>query len=71
MERNFKIEKYSKENDYSFSFGAFPTFELLKNKSDKCLCLLFHSKLKMSEDIKNLMSACEKKIFQFITKTKQ
>ena len=61
MERNFKIEKYNKENDYSFSFGAFPTFELLKNKSEQCLCLLFHSKLKMSEDIKNLISICEQK----------
>lgn len=57
----FKIEKYKKENDYSFTFGAFPTFELLKHKVEHCVCLLFHSKLKISDDIKNLISLCEEK----------
>ena len=58
---NFKIEKYNKERDYSYSFGAFPTFELIKNKSSKMICLLLHSKLKMSDDIKKLISLCEEK----------
>ena len=52
METNFKIEKYNKENSYSFSFGAFPTFELIKKQPKQAICLLIHSKLKMSEDIK-------------------
>lgn len=59
MEQIFKIEKYNKELDYSFSFGAFPTFELVKNKPQQMICLLLHSKLKVSEDIQNLISLCE------------
>lgn len=59
METNFKIEKYNKENFYSFSFGAFPTFELIKNKPQCAVCLLVHSKLKISEDIERLISLCK------------
>lgn len=61
MKLDFKIEKYNKENDYSFTFGAFPTFELIKKKANQAVCLLLHSKLKMSEDIKKLVSLCEEK----------
>lgn len=60
MEQNFKIEKYNKDKDYSFTFGAFPTFELIKNKPKQMICLLLHSKLKMSDDIQKLISLCEK-----------
>ena len=55
----FKIEKYNKDKDYSFSFGAFPTFELIKNKPDQTVCLLLHSKLKISSDIETLIKLCE------------
>ena len=61
METNFKIEKYNKDNFYSFSFGAFPTFELIKHKPEQAICLLLHSKLKMSEDIERLISICKDK----------
>lgn len=56
-----KIEKYKKENGYSFSFGAFPTFELIKNKSEQMICLLVSSKLKETEDVINLLQLCKKK----------
>ena len=59
METNFKIEKYKKESDYSFSFGAFPTFELIKNKPEQVVCLLLHSKLKISDDIQKLIDLCK------------
>ena len=55
---DFKIEKYKKENNYSFTFGTFPTFELIKNKPNQAVCLLLHSKLKISEDIQKLISLC-------------
>lgn len=61
MEQNFKIEKYNKDKNYSFSFGAFPTFELIKQKAENVVCLLLHSKLKMSNDIKKLIDLCEEK----------
>ena len=56
---DFKIEKYKKENNYSFTFGAFPTFELIKNKPEQMICLLLHSKLKISDDIQKLIALCE------------
>lgn len=55
-----KIEKYDKDRDYSFSFGAFPTFELIKRKPKQAVCVLLHSKLKMSHDIQKLIEICEK-----------
>ncbi len=54
-----KIEKYKKENNYSFTFGTFPTFELIKNKPEQVVCLLLHSKLKQTEDIHKLITLCE------------
>lgn len=58
---DFKIEKYNKDKDYSFTFGAFPTFELIKNKPEQVICLLLHSKLKISDDIQNLINLCKQK----------
>ena len=67
---NFKIEKYKKDNDYSFTFGAFPTFELIKNKSKQCLCVLLHSKLKQTEDIVKLIDFCNKNNIEIRTDDK-
>ena len=61
MEKNFKIERYNKEEEHSFTFGAFPTFELINKKSEQAICVLIHSKLKMTEDIKKLIKLCEQK----------
>ena len=58
---DFKIEKYNKDRSYSFTFGAFPTFELIKNKPEQVICLLLHSKLKISDDIQKLINICENK----------
>ena len=56
-----KIEKYNKDREYSFSFGAFPTFELIKNKAEQMVCLCLHSKLKQTEDILKLIEICKQK----------
>ena len=56
-----KIEKYNKDRDYSFTFGAFPTFELIKNKPNQMMCLLTHSKLNMTSEIEQLFSLCKNK----------
>ena len=42
-----KLEKYKKENDYSYSFGAFPTFELINKNVENAIAVLIHSKLKI------------------------
>ncbi len=54
-----KIEKYSKENELSFCLGAYPTFELIKNKPECAKCVLIHSKAD-SQDIDKLIDLCKK-----------
>jgi len=66
----FKIEKYNKDRSYSFTFGAFPTFELIKNKPEQVICLLLHSKLKISDDIQKLINICENKNIEIHTNDK-
>ena len=41
-----KYDKYKKGGDLSYSFGLFPTFELLKHKLEYVECIITHSKLK-------------------------
>ena len=38
-----EILKYKKEYDYSYSLGAFPTIELLKNRPNEVIKVLIHS----------------------------
>ncbi len=61
-----KFEKYKKEMEYSYSFGAFPTFELIKHKQKQALCVLLHSKLKITEDIEKLIALCNKNKIEVI-----
>ena len=37
-----KVKRYKKEDDYSYSFGAFPTLELIKNKASFIDRILIH-----------------------------
>lgn len=38
-----EIKKYRKKDTYSYSFGSFPTFELLQNKPEMAEMVLVHS----------------------------
>lgn len=59
-----KIEKYNKDLAYSFTLGAFPTFELMKN--NRLEKLIIHSKLKISDDINKLLDYCSKENIEII-----
>lgn len=61
MKEEVKLTKYNKNNDYSYTFGIFPTFELVKNRAERVIKIILSSKLKISEDVKNLLNLCEKK----------
>ena len=61
MKEEVKLTKYNKNNDYSYTFGIFPTFELLKNKFEQVIKIILSTKLKISEDVKNLLGLCERK----------
>ncbi len=61
MKDELKLTKYNKNNDYSYTFGIFPTFELVKNRAERVIKIILSSKLKISEDVKNLLGLCERK----------
>lgn len=46
------LEKYEKKLDYSYTFGSYPTIELLKAKPDKVLQVILHSKFISEEGLK-------------------
>ena len=67
---NERIEKYKKDGEYSFSFGAFPTFELVNKKSEQVVCVLLHSKLNKTAEIEKLIDLCKKKKIEIIESDK-
>ena len=50
-----EYKKYNKELNYSYSYGGFPTYELLKKYPKYTECLILHEKLEKSEDINKIM----------------
>jgi len=44
-----RLKRYNKTLDYSYTFGMYPTIELLKVKPDKVLQIITHSKLSDEE----------------------
>ena len=55
-----KFEKYKRESEFSYSFGMFPTFELIKHKSNYINCIITHSKLKKDNtDVQKLYNLCK------------
>ena len=56
-----KLERYRKDLDYSYTFGAFPTFELLKAKSEFAIKIILHTKCKQTDEIKSLIELCKRK----------
>ena len=55
---NYK--SYSKDGDYSFAFGAFPTYELLINKPKAVLEIITHEKLDKTSDIDKILQLAKK-----------
>ena len=53
------IKKYQKKAEYSFTFGAFPTFELLKNKPEAVRGVYVHSRMDSPETFEKLKSLCD------------
>ena len=54
-----EIKKYRKKDAYSYSFGSFPTFELLQNKPEMAEMVLMHSDAN-AELHEQLKQECEK-----------
>lgn len=55
-----EYKKYHKDNNYSYCFGGFPTYELLKNKPKQVLEILTHDKLEETPEIKKILDIAKK-----------
>lgn len=56
-----ELKKYSKDSDISFSFGAFPTYELLHKKSERIIEIIIHEKTSDSSDLQNIIKLAKEK----------
>lgn len=65
-----KLEKYNKQLNYSYTFGAFVTFELVKHKSESVIKILTHSKLKITSDVESLLNLCKKNNIEVVENDK-
>lgn len=61
-----KFEKYKKEEEISYTFGAFPTFELVKNKSGQVVCIIVSSKLNKTQETEKLFSLAKEKNIEIV-----
>lgn len=56
-----ELKKYSKDGNISFCFGAFPTYELLKNKGEETIEIIVHENLVESEETNKILSLARAK----------
>lgn len=55
-----KIEKYSKNLNYSYSLGAFPTYELVCRHPEQVEGLLLSTRLNVTKEVQDLLDLCKK-----------
>lgn len=60
-------KKYNTDSNYSYTFGAFPTFELLTNQSDKAKEIILHEKLTPSPDTEKILKLAKDKNIKIST----
>lgn len=60
-----QLKRYKKDFDYSYSFGIFPTLELLRHRPDKVLRVVAHSTGVISKGIQNIEALCDAKKIPF------
>ncbi|NMA83524.1 MAG: TrmH family RNA methyltransferase [Epulopiscium sp.] len=54
-----KLKRYNKKSRYSYSFGAFPTIELLRYKSQNAVKVLISSKFNNREVVEEIKRICD------------
>lgn len=58
MNRDVQLKKYAKKFEYSYTFGAFPTIELLKHQPDHVLKVLLHPDMNSPAQLEIISSLC-------------
>lgn len=59
------LKPYKKEFDYSYSFGVFPTVELLTNRPQSVLKVLVSTKGEKNEGVRKIREMCRKRNIEF------
>lgn len=59
MERLPKIKRYQKKYDFSYTFGIYPTLELLRYRKEKVLKIFFKEKEIGRPEIKEILDICK------------
>ena len=54
-----EFKKYLEDSDISYSFGGFPTYELLKNKADVVIKVLVSEKLEKNDEWAKIEALCK------------
>lgn len=60
MNRDVPLKKYAKKMEHSYTLGAFPTIELLKNQPEHVLKVLLHPDMNSEVQLEIISSLCEK-----------
>ncbi len=56
---SYKLKKYWKKDPFSYTFGIFPTIELLTHKKENVIKILLSSKCKENEGLKKITTLCK------------
>jgi len=55
-----RLKKYQKKYDYSYSFGTYPTIDLINHKREALIKVLVKSKHDESEGVNEVLDLCER-----------
>lgn len=58
--QDVRLVPYQKKFNYSYSFGVYPTIELLENRSKEVVKVLLHSRGKQNEGLRKIQVLCQK-----------
>ena len=64
------MNKYKKDENYSYSFGAFVTYELLENKPESAIKVLLSEKLNSTPELEKVISLAKKHNIEIETNEK-
>lgn len=65
-----EYKKYNKDNSYSYCFGGFPTYELLKNKIETVREIIVHEKMDDNEESRKILELAKKNRIRITKSTK-
>ena len=56
---NIRLKRYKKDFEYSYTFGVFPTLELLAHRPQDCLGVVAHPKGEQNNGVAKIQVACQ------------